>query len=454
MAGRPVEPVGRVVDFLFSGHIPTNGLTGKPATGKPKKMDRKIKKKKFTAKRMAWILPAVGFLAVCAYNFVFGDYSAKLNVKIERLTISTVRQGLFKEYIPVSGTVIPIRTIYLDAVEGGRVEKCYFEAGSYVEKGQNILTLANTDMLLDIMNREAEFFQLNNDLRNAQILMEQNELDLHAKLLEIDYNIRRLRQKHQREKKLLKKRIIPAVQYEETKTEYDYLCQKKKLAQRTLAHDNRFRKRQIRQIKASLKRMEANLGLARQKLADLTLKSPATGHLTALNAEIGELKKQGERLGQIDILDGFKIRVPVDEHYLARINTGQAGEFTFDEMTYQLIISKIYPEVKDGRFELDMTFAAARPEGITRGQTLHIRLELGNLSRAILLPRGGFYQNTGGQWVYLLEEGGKYAIKRKINLGKQNPEVFEVLSGLQPGEKVITSSYDNYGDHIDKLVLK
>jgi HlyD family secretion protein len=294
-------------------------------------MDRKIKKKKFTPKRISGVLLAGGFLSFGFYQFVLGDYSTKLNVKKERLTISTVRQGPFQEYIPVIGTVIPKKSIY---------------------------------------------------------------------------------------------------------------------------HDTRFRKHQIKQIEASLKRMDANLKIAKQKLADLTLKAPVTGHLTSLNAEIGESKKQGERLGQIDILDGFKVRVAVDEHYLARINTGQHGEFTFDEKTYQLTISKIYPEVKDGRFEIDMMFEGVQPKGITRGQALHIRLELGNLSTAVLLPQGGFYQKTGGQWVYLIDDTGEFAIKQTINLGRQNPEVFEVLSGLQRGERVITSSYDNYGDNIDKLILK
>ena len=200
--------------------------------------------------------------------------------------------------------------------------------------------------------------------------------------------------------------------------------------------------------------MATNLNMARQKLEELTIKAPVAGHLTSLNAETGESKKRGERLGQIDILEGFKIRVPVDEYYIARINTGQQGEFTFDEKTYQITISKIYPEVTDGRFEIDMEFGGLQPEGITRGQTLHIRLELGNLSTARLLPQGGFYQKTGGRWVYLVDDTGAFAIKRKINLGRQNPEVFEVLAGLHPGDQVITSSYDNYGDNIDKLILK
>jgi HlyD family secretion protein len=417
-------------------------------------MDRKIKKKKLTLKRIIGILLTGGFLAFCFYQFVLGDYSIKLNVKKERITIATVHEGPFQEYIPVIGSVIPKKTVYLDAVEGGRVEKVYVEAGTFVKKGRSILTLANTDMLLDIMNREAEFFQLNNDLRNAQLIMEQNQLNLQSQLLELDYRIKQSKRKYHREQILRNKEIIAAEQFEETKTEYEYLGRKKELTQRTYEQDTRFRKHQIKQIEASLERMEANLKIAKQKLDDLTIKAPFTGHLTSLNAEIGESKKRGERMGQIDILDGFKIRVPVDEHYIARINNGQHGEFAFNEKTYQLIIIKIYPEVSDGRFEIDMEFNGLQPEDITRGQTLHIRLELGNLSTAVLLPQGGFYQKSGGQWVYVVDKSREFAVKRKINLGRQNPEVFEVLFGLQPGEHVITSSYDNYGDNIDKLVLK
>ena len=417
-------------------------------------MDRKIKKKKITPKRIIGILLVGGFLAFCFYQFGLGDHSIKLNVQKKRLAISIVAAGPFQEFIPVIGTVIPKKTIYLDAMEGGRIERRYIEAGSFIKKGQNIVTLANTDMLLDIMNREAEFFQLNNDLRNAQLIMEQNRLDLQSKLLELDFKIQQSKRKYEREKRLRKKEIIPAEQYEDTKTEYEYLNRKKELIRRTDDQDRRFRKRQIAQIEASLKRMAANLEIAKQKLDDLTIKAPVTGHLTSLNAEIGESKKRGQRLGQIDILDGFKVRVPVDEHYIARINTGQHGEFTFDDNTYQMTISKIYPEVSEGRFEIDMEFDARQPQGITRGQTLHIRLELGNLSTAMLLSQGGFYQKTGGQWVYVIDDAGEFAVKRKISLGRQNPEVFEVLTGLQPGEKVITSSYDNYGDNIEKLVLK
>ncbi|UCH21102.1 MAG: HlyD family efflux transporter periplasmic adaptor subunit [Deltaproteobacteria bacterium] len=417
-------------------------------------MDRIIKKKKLTPNRIIGIFIVSGFLAFCFYQFVLGDYSAKLNVKTERITISAVKEGPFQEYIPVIGTVVPKKTIYLDAMEGGSVEKVYIEAGSFVKKGEKILTLANTDLLLDIMNREAEFFQLTNDLRNARLVMEQNRLSLRSELLELDYQINKLKRTYESEQALIKNKIIPSQQYENTKSEYEYLCNKREITLQTYKQDSLFRENQIQQIETSLKRMEANLKIVKQKLEDLTIKAPIAGHLTALNDEIGESKKRGERLGQIDVLDGFKILVPVDEHYIARINTGQHGEFTFDEKHYQLTIAKIYPEVIDGRFEIDMVFDGDQPEDIRRGQTLHIKLELGNLSTAILLPQGGFYQKTGGQWVYVLENSGEFAVKRKINLGRQNPEVYEVLAGLKPGERVITSSYDNYGDNIDKLVLK
>jgi len=365
-----------------------------------------------------------------------------------------VHQGPFQEYIPVIGSVIPQKTIYLDAVEGGRVEKVYIEAGAFVGKDQPILTLTNIDLLLDIMNREADFIQLNNDLRDARLIMEQNQLSLKTQLLELEYKIKQLERKYKREQVLIKKEIIAPQQYEDTRSEYEYMENRRKLTLQSFRQDTRFRKNQIKQIKAALNTMEANLNLARRKLEDLTINAPVSGHLTSLSAEIGESKKQGERLGQIDILDGFKVRVPVDEYYIARINAGQQGEFTFDGRDYHLIISKIYPEVTDGRFEIDMEFEGNHPQDIKRGQTLHIRLELGNLSTAVLLPQGGFYQKTGGQWIYLIDDTGDFAIKRKINIGRQNPEVFEVLAGLQPGEKVITSSYDNYGDNIDKLVFK
>ncbi|MCX6640250.1 MAG: HlyD family efflux transporter periplasmic adaptor subunit [bacterium] len=416
-------------------------------------MDRKIEKKKWTLKRIAWTSVAALFIFMVLWTILFGDRSSKLNVETERITISTVRSGPFQEFIPVTGTVIPLKTVYLDAIEGGRVESLFLESGSLVTAGDKILKLANTDMLLDVMYREAELFQQSNNLRNTRLAMEQNKLSLKAQLLDLDYQLKLKERTYNDYEALYGKKLIAQREYEQVKDDYEYLKNKLDLTLKSQVQDSIFRDVQIEQLEVSLQRMENNLALVKNNLENLVLKAPVTGLLTSLNAEIGESKSRGERLGQIDVLDGFKARVQVDEHYISRINPGQRGVFTFANNDYHLIIKKVYPEVKEGRFEVDMEFEGTPPSGIRRGQSLHIRLELGDLATALLLERGGFYQKTGGQWVYVLDKSGTTAVKRNIKIGRQNPEVFEVLEGLNVGEQVITSSYDNYGD-IDKLVLK
>ncbi len=416
-------------------------------------MDRPIKKKKWTVKRIAWVSVA-GIAAILVMRSIFfGDYSSKLNVKGERITVSEVLRGPFQEFIPVIGTVIPITTIYLDAIEGGRVDTIYLEAGSLVNRGDKILKLANTNLLLDIMYREAELFQQSNNLRNTRLAMEQNRLAVQAQILELNYQIKTQERLYQNSLGLKGKNLISDQEFEEVKDRFDYLAQKRDLATKTHEQDSLYRETQIEQLETGLERMTDNLEVVKSNLDNLVITVPVSGHLTSLNAEIGESKVPGERLGQIDVLDGFKIRVPIDEHYIVRINYGQKGEFTFADQEYHLVISKVYPEVINGRFEVDMEFVGDEPGGIRRGQTLHIKVELGDLAEAVLLDRGGFYQTTGGNWVYILNESGDFATKRRIRLGRQNPNYFEVLEGLEPGERVITSSYDSYGD-IDKLIIK
>ncbi len=416
-------------------------------------MDRKIEKKKWPPKKIALLAGIAVFVLFTLYSFMFGDNSSKLNVEAEKITISAVNQGPFQEFIPVTGTVIPIKTIYLDAIEGGRVEKKFIEAGAMVNEGDPILQMANTNLLLDIMFREAQFFEQSNNLRNTRLLMEQNRLTLRQQLVEQDYQMQRLKRLYDRNQELVRRSLISQQESEQVRDEYEYYRKRKDLAEESFKQDSLFRQLQIEQLESSLKRMQNNLEVVKQKQESLVLKAPTTGQLTSLNAEIGESKSQGERLGQVDVLDGFKVRAGIDEHYLARINVGQAGAFDFAGKTYKLITRKVYPEIRDGRFDVDLEFEGEAPQGIRRGQTLHIRLELGDLSEALLLSRGGFYQKTGGQWVYVLDASEKTAAKRTIRLGRQNPQVFEVLEGLQPGEKVITSTYDSFGEN-DKLVLK
>jgi HlyD family secretion protein len=416
-------------------------------------MDRQIQKKKWPPKRIALFAGGGLFFLFVIYSFIFGDSSSKLNVETEKITIATVARGPFQEFIPVTGSVLPIKTIYIDAIEGGRVEKKFVEAGAFVKENDKILQLANTNLLLDIMFREAQFFEQSNNLRNTRLLMEQSRLNLRQQLNDQEYQLQRLKRLNERAAELRAKNLISQQEFEQTRDEYEYRRKQKELAVESFKQDSLFRQIQVEQLESSLQRMQANLDVTKQRLESMIIRAPVTGQLTSLNAEIGESKAPGQRLGQVDVLDGFKVRAGIDEHYLPRINLDQTGEFDFAGQTYVLITKKVFPEIRDGRFDVDLEFQGKEPEGIRRGQTLHIRLELGDLAEAVLLPRGGFYQKTGGQWVYVVDKSGTVATKRNIKLGRYNPQAFEVLEGLEVGEQVVTSSYDSFGD-IDKLVLK
>lgn len=416
-------------------------------------MDRKIEKKIWTLKRIAVFSVVAVLSSALIYSLIFGDSSSKLNVDLEKITVSAVTEGAFQEFIPVTGNVMPIKTIYLDAIEGGRVEKIFVEEGSFVNKGDELLKLSNSRLQLDIINREAQLLEQINNLRNTRLAMEQNRLNLRAQLLDLDYQIQQQKRLYEQNVELMKQSLISKTEHDQSKEQYDYLVKRRALTIESQRQDSLMRAVQIQQLEGSVSLLQSNLGVIKQNLVNLTLRAPITGQLTSLNAEIGESKAAGQRLGQIDVLDGFKLRVAIDEHYIARINIGQSGEFDFAGSSFRLAIKKVYPEVVNGRFEVDMNFVDDEPEGIRRGQTMHIRLELGDLADAILLSRGGYYQKTGGNWVYVVDPSGEFAVRRDIKIGRQNPQVFEVLSGLEPGEQVITSSYDHFGD-IEKLILK
>jgi len=416
-------------------------------------MDRKLERKFWSLRRIAWLAGLILLVALPLYVFIGSDGSSRLNVKAERVTISTVEKGPFQVYIAVTGTVLPIRTVYLDAVEGGRVERVVREAGSLVGEGDTILELANTNLVLDIMNREAQLFEQSNNLRNTRLAMEEHSLALEADLADLDFRISRAKRAFDQAVTLKERDLISDHEFADVRDEYEYLLRKHDLTLRTQRQDSLFRSAQIETLEASVARIEANLEIVRQNQDNLFLRAPVSGRLTSLNAEIGESKSRGQRLGQIDILDGFKVRAAIDEHYIARLDIDLKGEFDLAGQTYHLAVTKIYPEVIDGRFEVDLEFTADPPADIRRGQTVHIRLELGDLTEAVLLARGGFFQNSGGNWAYVLNESGETAVKRDIRLGQQNPRVFEVLEGLEPGERVITSSYDNFGN-ADKLVMQ
>lgn len=415
-------------------------------------MDRKIEKKKWPPKKIVTYMGVVLLTVFIIYQLFFSDKSSRLKVNQDRIVVSTVYNGEFQEFIPVIGTVIPIKTIYLDAVEGGTVEQIYLEAGSFVNQGDPILKLTNTNLLLDIMYREAELFQQSNNLRNTRLAMEQNALIIKGQLIDLEFEIKKTARDYKNQKSLVDQNLIAVQEFETTRDEYEYLNDKLALTLQSYHQDSVFREIQMDQLEASLVRMETNLEIVKQNMGNLILKAPVSGQLTSRNAEIGESKTKGERLGQIDVLDGFKILIAIDEYYISRISIGQKGTFTFDGKKHELRVGKVYPEVLNGRFEVDMEFVSEEPEGIRRGQSQHIRLELGDPGEGLLLARGGFFQKTGGQWVFLVDDSEEYAVKQPIRLGRQNTEVFEVLEGLNPGDKVITSSYELFGE-VEKLIL-
>ena len=416
-------------------------------------MDRKIEKKKWPPKKLAMYGGGALLLIVILYSFIFSDKSSRLNVEQDKITISTVKYGPFQEYIPITGTVQPIETFLLDVSDGGKVVTKFVEEGAFVEVGDPIVKLDNASLTLSIIYNEANVFQQINSLRSTRLAMEESRLSLQGQLLDLTHNLRLQKTTYENNKVLFEKNLISKIEYENAKDEYEYLTKKKELTLETFQKDSVFRAQQIGQLEKSVSTLQENLNITKQQLEDLTVKAPIKGQLTSLNAEIGQSIAPGANVGEIDVVDSFKVRASIDEHYIARVSPGQTGEFSFNNHDYKLVIKKVFPEVKSGQFQVDMNFEGDIPKGIRRGQSVQVRLELSELSEALTIERGGFYQTTGGQWIFVLDPSGGTAYKREIRLGRQNTGEFEVLGGLKKGEKVITSSYDTYGD-VDKLVLK
>jgi len=416
-------------------------------------MDRKIEKKFWTTKRIVWIAGSVLFVAFAVYVFVFKFRTATLNIEGDRIQISTVTRGPFQEFIAAMGSVIPRNTYFLDALEGGTVEKIYIEAGTMIKAGDPILKLGNTNTVLDIMWRESDLFSATNNLRQTRLQMEQYKMQIQKDMNDVENTLMQEKRKYDRYSEMVKTDLISRHEYEIQKDQYEYLVRKRQITADTQKNDLEFRELQLRSLDESVRRLQESLEMAKKKLENLVVRAPVTGYLTSMDAQVGESKAPGARLGQIDILEGYKVRAPIDENYLPRIEIGRTGIFELAGQKYGLTIRKIFPEVRQNRFEIDLEFSEAEPKGITRGQTLHIDLNLSDQTEALLLDKGGFYSSTGGNWVYLVDPSGKFATKRTIKLGRQNTQEYEILEGLQPEEKVITSSYESFGD-IDRLVIK
>lgn len=416
-------------------------------------MDRVIEKKRWSTKRIMTIAGITGLILLIAGSIYFTSGKSKLNVDTERLTVSDIKKGPFQEFIPVNGVVLPRTTIYLDAVEGGRVEEKYVDDGAIMKKDQPILRLSNTDLELNLVNQETQVYNLITQMQIARNAALQNTTSKLNQMTDVESQLKEAERIYNLNKTLLAKNAIGSQEYQQSLNNYNYYSEKKKLTSKILGQDSVSTQQQLSQAEQSFKGAQNALNVMRKKVGDLIVRAPVDGQLTSLDAEVGQSKNKGERLGQIDITDGYKVRVDIDEHYISRVFNGLRGDFTFSDTTYTLEIKKVYTQVTNGRFQVDMEFVGKIPKGIRRGQTLQIRLALSDETQALLVPKGGFYQQTGGNWIFKVSADGSKAYKVDIQLGRQNPDYYEVLNGLQPGDKVITSSYENYGDN-DELVLK
>lgn len=416
-------------------------------------VDRKIEKKYWSKKRILTISAITALIILIGAAWYFTSGKSRLNVDAERLTISEVKKGSFQEFIPVNGVVMPVTTIYLDAIEGGRVEEKYVEDGAFVQKGQAILRLSNTDLELSLANQETAVFEVLTQMQSTKNNAVQNTIQQLNQQAEVENALAEAERLYKLNKHLYEEKVIGSQEYKSSENNYKYQVNRKKLNDQTLQQDALSNRSQISQMNASYARMQNALQLMRRKVGDLVVKAPIDGQLTALDAEIGQSKNRGERLGQIDITSGYKIRADIDEHYISRVMIGQMAQATVSGKEYKLRIKKIYTQVNNGRFQVDMEFDGAVPDGMRRGQTVQLRLALSDETQAVMVARGGFFQATGGNWVFKVNGDETKAYRVEVQLGRQNPDYYEVVSGLEPGDKIITSSYENYGN-MQELVLK
>ena len=418
-------------------------------------MDKIIEKKTgwrvaFTKKALPWWLGAL--LMVFVVYLIVRPNNKTLRVDKDTVTISNVVMGEFNDYIRISGRVQPMTTIQLSPQEGGIVEKILIEEGSPVKAGDPILILNNDNLDLQILNSEAELAEKENILRNTQIQMEQQKLDVRQNVLEYGMQVDRLRRAYEQQKALYEDKLIAKEEYLKAEEDYRLAKQKYDLMAERSKQDSLYRGTQIDRMEESLENMQLNMSMIRRRKSNLIVKAPIDGELGLLDVVLGQSIASGTKIGQINSVGTYKVEAQIDEHYIDRVVAGLEATFERQGETYSTVIRKVYPEVRDGKFKADFKFGGEQPDNIRAGQTYYLNLQLGQPEEAVIIPRGTFYQKTGGKWIYVVNKEGTKAIKREIRIGRQNPQYYEVLEGLEPGERVITSGYDTYGDS-DVLVF-
>lgn len=421
-----------------------------------KNMDKVIEKKKgiaaaFTKKSVKWW--ALGAFVILVVVLLLTGRRSVLRVDGSTILTGTARQGEFNDYIRVSGQVQPMTTVQLSPTEGGNVKRIVVEEGSHVNEGDVIVVLGNENLDMQILNSEAELAEKENILRNTMISMEQQKLSVRQEKLSLQIEVRRARRAYEQNKALYEEKLIAKEEYLKASEDYELAKDKLELVTDRERQDSLYRSVQIAQMHESLENMRLNMNMIRRRKENLSVKAPISGELGLLDVELGQSVAAGAKIGQINNLDSYKIEAQIDEHYIDRVAPGLEATFERQSEKYSSVIRKVYPEVRDGKFKADFRFEGQQPENIRTGQTYYLNLQLGQSAEAILIPRGSFYQNTGGKWVYVLNADGTKATKRSVRIGRQNPQYYEVLEGLAPGDKVIISSYDAFGDKDELLIM-
>lgn len=413
-------------------------------------MDIKLEKKKglkalFRMKNMPYFGAAA--LVVFIVWLALRDNKSTLRVDAATMSVAVVEHGEFNDYVRLTGSVQPMTTVQLSPLESGVVERIVAEEGTSVKRGDVILEMSNNSLSMQILQSEADLAEKQNILRNTMISMEQERLSLRQEKLQLDLEVSRLQRTYIQNQELYGNSLIAKEDYLQSKENYELAVNKRDLILERQKQDSLYRSSQVAQMEESLKSMERNMELIRQRVDNLKVKAPIDGEVGMLDVVLGQSLTQGMNIGQINDLSAYKVQAQVDEHYIDRVTTGLTASFERQDNKFKMMLRKVYPEVRNGQFKADFRFVGDVPENIRRGQTYYLNLQLGQPSEAILIPRGSFFQHTGGRWIYVIDESGEKAYKREIRIGRQNPQYYEVLEGLKPGEKVITSSYDKYGDN-------
>ncbi len=417
-------------------------------------MDRVIEKTKAQRLKRYWLY-VVGscLLMVILCWFVFGSHAATLKVNTDDLTVSEVTKAEFKDYVRTNGQVMPIQVVQISPEEGGIVMEKVVEEGTHVKKGEVIVRLSNSNLDLQILNAEAELAEKQNLLRNTQVAMQQDRLNNQTEQAQLEMNTLRRQRTFEQNKRLYQEKLISKEDYIQSQEDYQLSAKKRSLVSKRLKQDSLYRTTQMNQMEDNLQNMRKNVVMVRQRKDKLEVRSAIDGELGLLDVELGQSIQPGQKIGQLNDLSDYKVQAQIDEHYIDRVRQGLTATFTRGDRQYQLQVRKVYPEVREGKFRCDFIFRGERPENIRTGQTYYIDLELGQPEQAVLIPRGTFFQTTGGQWIFVLDKSGSKAYRRNIRIGRQNPQFYEVLEGLEPGERVITSGYEAFKDN-EVLIIK